>query len=121
MEARQLHPGEFHVTRRQHGNVSVLALAGELDMATSPRLDEALDGVAHDGPIVLDLGELEFIDSHGLHTILARAATLDLTLARPQANVARLLTLIEGARLVPIHDTLDAALAAVDNGRDRGA
>ena len=55
-----------------------LRVIGELDLATAPRLQEALEELPLDGEITLDLGELEFMDSTGLHVIasfaLARAA-----------------------------------------------
>ena len=112
MNAVQLQSGEFQVIREMYGTIRVFVLAGELDMATTPLLSETLDGLARNGPVVLDLGELTFVDSHGLHTIFASAETLDLSLARPQPNVARLLALTGGGRLVRIHDTLEGALDA---------
>ena len=45
------------VTQRENENIAVLALSGELDVATAPELDQritqALDGQS--GPLVLDL------------------------------------------------------------------
>ena|SRR5262249_9984483 len=116
MDAPQLVSGEFQVIRELHGSVRVLVLAGELDMATTPLLSETLDGLGESEAVVLDLGELTFIDSHGLHAIFARAETLDLSLARPQPNVARLLALTGGGRLARIHDTLEGALDAAARG-----
>lgn len=47
-------------------------MAGELDLATSPRLDQALTTALGDAEdIVLDLSEVTFIDSTGLSAILA--------------------------------------------------
>jgi anti-sigma B factor antagonist len=107
--APQLDSGEFQVSRRDVGRVTVLTLSGELDMATTPLLREALDNL--DGcPIVLDVANLTFVDSYGLHVIFSRAATHDVALARPHPHVARLLELTEGATLVPVHATLEAAL-----------
>jgi anti-anti-sigma factor len=50
-----------------------LKLAGELDLATVPQLKEALRDFAPTDPVRLDLGELTFLDSTGLHAILALA------------------------------------------------
>jgi anti-anti-sigma factor len=47
-----------------------LRLQGELDMATAPLLAEALAGMAGDGRPRLDLSELVFMDSSGLHVIV---------------------------------------------------
>jgi anti-sigma B factor antagonist len=58
--------------RREEGR-AVLALKGELDMASAPLLAGALDGAELDGDtlVVLDLQSLQFIDSTGLRAILA--------------------------------------------------
>lgn len=47
-------------------------VAGELDLATSPRLDKALTNALTDADdVVLDLSKVTFIDSTGLSAILA--------------------------------------------------
>jgi anti-sigma B factor antagonist len=55
-----------------------LELRGELDMATSPLLEELLNEAEVDGgnAIVVDLAGLSFMDSSGLHVFIraARAA-----------------------------------------------
>jgi anti-sigma B factor antagonist len=52
--------------------VARLALRGELDMATARKLEEHLMEVEQDGvlAVLLDLRELTFVDSTGLHTFL---------------------------------------------------
>jgi anti-anti-sigma factor len=55
---------------RDVDDACVLALAGELDLASSPSLVERVEAVLPDGrPLVLDLRELTFIDSTGLGAI----------------------------------------------------
>jgi anti-sigma B factor antagonist len=51
----------------------VVALDGELDMASGPLLQSALEGdeVLASPTVVLDLNQLEFLDSTGLRIILA--------------------------------------------------
>lgn len=50
---------------------SMFALHGELDMSTRPVLDEAIAyAVAAGGPLVLDLSELTFMDSTGIHAVV---------------------------------------------------
>ena len=53
-------PEAFSVRTEQHGDAAVVIPTGELDLATAPAL----------GRVVLDLRELEFIDSSGLRTLL---------------------------------------------------
>lgn len=56
---------------RRNGIVR-LALRGELDLGTAPELETHLMRVEQDGvrAVVLDLHELTFVDSTGLHTFL---------------------------------------------------
>jgi anti-anti-sigma factor len=74
-------------------------LIGELDLATVPALNAALDPLAGHGPVTLDLAELTFVDSSGLHAIMQFASSLNgdrpLTLANPPAHVSRLLEIIQ--------------------------
>lgn len=53
--------------------VTSIALSGELDVATAPNLVDELTAVERDGPkaIMLDLRDLGFIDSTGLHALVA--------------------------------------------------
>jgi anti-sigma B factor antagonist len=55
----------FGVTREER----TVRLAGELDMATAPLLKSALAGLPSEGPTALDLSELTFLDSSGLHVL----------------------------------------------------
>jgi anti-sigma B factor antagonist len=51
----------------------VARLSGELDLAASPALEALRDRLLADAParVVIDLRELEFIDSTGLHWLLS--------------------------------------------------
>lgn len=77
-----------------------LALVGELDMATVSILEDRLVHVEGDGValIVLDLGDLSFIDSTGLHAFLRARDRADsnghrLSLVGASPLTRRLLTL----------------------------
>lgn len=77
----------------------VLTLEGELDMATAPLLQRAVqdDGLATKQMLVLDLHRLEFIDSTGLRVILAarkqcRDRGQELAITRGSPQVERLLS-----------------------------
>lgn len=50
----------------------VVALRGELDLASAPRVAVVIEQALHDGwdDLVLDLRGLSFIDSAGLHLLL---------------------------------------------------
>jgi anti-anti-sigma factor len=66
-------PGELSLEHSAQGEGHRLLLAGELDMATAPALEARVAGLCAEGAgeIVLDLGELAFMDSTGLRAILA--------------------------------------------------
>jgi anti-sigma B factor antagonist len=72
-------PSEFAcVTCAERPGVRRVALSGELDIATAPRLEDALSDAARDSvDVILDLRKLEFIDSTGLYTILRAHDELD--------------------------------------------
>ncbi len=95
----------------------VLALDGELDMATAPRLQSAIDdpGVASMPSVVLDLRELQFIDSTGLRVILAalqasRERGQEFAITRGSAQVERLLSITGVAEHVRAIDSPEQAL-----------
>ena len=67
--------GGFFVQSERKGETHVIGLAGELDLGGAPRLeDELRRAEATDASsIVVDLQELEFIDSTGLRLLLMAA------------------------------------------------
>jgi anti-sigma B factor antagonist len=103
-------PGPGHV---------VLAVHGDVDLATAPVLRERLaDGDVQACPaVVVDLGDVPFLDSTGLGVLVAaynRAAGggRALVLARPQRIVRNALRLVQVDTVVDVYDSLDAAVAA---------
>jgi anti-sigma B factor antagonist len=99
-------------------------VSGEVDLHTAPRLRAALDAVTDDSSgdapadVVVDLTQVGFIDSTGLgelvgaHKALARRdATLHLAVT--SGRILRLLSLTGLDEMLPVHQSLDEALAAV--------
>ncbi|HUH80539.1 MAG TPA: STAS domain-containing protein [Solirubrobacteraceae bacterium] len=64
---------QLRIDERREPDRVVIALGGELDMASAPLLQRAIEGadLAEGGMVVLDLQDLQFIDSTGLRVILA--------------------------------------------------
>ncbi|WP_231492640.1 STAS domain-containing protein [Glycomyces sp. NRRL B-16210] len=62
----------------REANETIVALTGEIDLHTAPRLSSAVDAALADAPVrvVLDMRGVTFCDSRGLGTlvVLARAA-----------------------------------------------
>ncbi|HKP19538.1 MAG TPA: STAS domain-containing protein [Gaiellaceae bacterium] len=100
---------------RRNGTV-VVRLAGELDLYNSGEVGETLTQVAGESPdrVVVDLGEVSFIDSTALGTLVeARKHVQDgrLLLASPAPEVRRALEVSGLLALFAVHDSLDDALA----------
>jgi len=89
----------FRVEVHNEDHAVVIGVRGELDLASSPVLQEHFEGVDSDASLlIVDLRELEFMDSTGL-SILVKAHQQALekgqqfALVRGSQQVQRLLTL----------------------------
>jgi anti-sigma B factor antagonist len=104
-----------HLTTGECGGQAVVTLSGELDVADAAGVVAALEAtVAHQCEIIIDLAELEFIDSSGLAALArirkqARQAGGDVLLAAPQDQVLRVLTLTRMLDDFSVHASVDAA------------
>jgi len=105
---------QLSLETKSRNGVACVAVRGELDMATAPRLDECLAPVEDDGvsAIVLDLRDLTFIDSFGLRALLRardRAKTNQhrLVLVGANASARRLFELTRTEFLLDDPDTAD--------------
>jgi anti-sigma B factor antagonist len=106
----------FEVEVRDADQAVVIGVSGELDLASSPALEHELDsGSAAQAPVVIvDLRELEFMDSTGL-SVLVRAhqrATENgqqFVVVRGPQQVQRLLTLTGVADRLTLVDSPDEA------------
>ncbi len=70
-------PPQTEIVAYDHGDAPGLTVRGEIDIATSPELKLAIDNAIREsaGAFVLDLCDVEFLDSSGLNLVLrARAA-----------------------------------------------
>src|SRR3954452_13468460 len=92
----------FSVTRtgEDDGRV-VLAVSGEVDTYTSARLRDALNEAVESGAtdVVLDVSEMEFIDSTGLGVLVGALKKLQerdgkLTLRKPRPTALEVLTIV---------------------------
>jgi anti-anti-sigma factor len=67
---------DFEVRDRTHGETRILTLTGELDLGSGAVLADAIARACAAGSprLILDIRELEFIDSTGLREIVAGKA-----------------------------------------------
>jgi len=107
---------ELRVSSRSQGDYVVLALVGEIDLYTAPRLQSELTSALSDGKptqIVVDMSGVEFCDSTGMNVLLAahRAATErggQLALAAPRPSVRKILEVTGLQSVFTIHDDVTA-------------
>ena len=85
---RAARPQPFEVRTAKQDGHWVVAVQGEIDLATVGTLEAYLNGVT--GPVVLDLGAVTFIDSMGL-TLLLRKTKNGLAVRDVSPQVRRLL------------------------------
>jgi anti-sigma B factor antagonist len=108
---------ELEITvRKATGDAAVVAVAGEIDVYTSPVLQERLVEVLRDGSpsIILDLSKVTFLDSTGLGVLITalkrcRSAGGDLVLVTAQPNVLKVLEITGLNDVFQIYDSVDDA------------
>ena len=100
---------------------SVVAAAGELDIATAPRLLEAVATLERSGTraFAIDLSALTFIDSSGINALRAAVRSahergVGAIVAAPSARVQRVLDLVKLGEIVPVEPSLAAAFERLD-------
>jgi anti-sigma B factor antagonist len=105
---------------RSEGGELILTIAGELDLATAPKVREPLERAIEAGTnrVVVDMLECGFIDSTGLGVLLHAAKRLEedggaMALVCVDDQIKRLLELTMIDRTIPVFDTRADALADV--------
>jgi anti-sigma B factor antagonist len=95
---------------------AIVLVGGELDIAVAPRVAAAVDRLVDIGftRVVIDLRELIFLDSAGVHTIesahrSARRRGCAVSLVRGSAAVQRVLEVTGAASLLAFDDERRAA------------
>jgi anti-sigma B factor antagonist len=101
----------LRVVVREGGDAIIVTVSGELDLASSPQLGEALARLrpAPGARLILDLRELGFIDVTGLRMLLgardqARDRGTELALVNVPRVVRRLLSLSGATELLQAVD-----------------
>ncbi len=92
----------------------VVSVSGDVDLVSSPELRRVLDDALEVSPhVVVDVGDMSFIDSSGLSTLVdvqrrAREAGGGLTLRRPSRMLSRLLHITRLETVLAVEDADDA-------------
>jgi anti-sigma B factor antagonist len=109
----------FDVSELQSDGVPVLAVQGEIDVATAPQLRERLLALAdHDhAVVVLDLSGVSFVDSTALGVLVSGAKRLrsgggDLRLVVTEPHIAKVLAITGLTDVFQIYTTTGEAISA---------
>src|SRR3954463_1379162 len=101
-----------------HPPYTVLAVKGEVDVYTAPRLREKLVELVSQGKhqIVVDLEGVDFLDSTGLGGLVVglrrrRSHDGDLPLVSTQHRILKVFEITGLTKFFAIHDTIDSAVA----------
>jgi len=114
----------MHLTTHDSAGLTVVTVAEDrIDAAVAIAFKEAMRNATQGGagPVILDLGRVDFIDSSGLGAIVAVMKHLGpdrrLHLAALLPNVDRVFRLTRMDSVFPIHDSLNHATDAI-TGQD---
>ncbi|HEY5169417.1 MAG TPA: STAS domain-containing protein [Thermoleophilia bacterium] len=108
------------------GRPPVVALEGEFDLDTVPEVDRflrrALGPLYHQDNLVIDMAQTTFVDSSFIGFLLRlsaaqRAKQRELLLVRPCGQVRRVFAIVGLHNMVPVFDTIEAAVDSLLSGR----
>lgn len=110
----------LHIATRPLCGAPAVTLAGELDIAGVLEAEQAVDAAIRDsrGALVLDLSDLDFLDSSGIRVVLRARALLarderDLAIVCPAGAVRRAFEVAGIDDLLALFPTRTAAVAAL--------
>jgi anti-sigma B factor antagonist len=115
-------PGELELTSAYLGrNAHVVTLAGELDVATAPALQDELERVLAEGATdaVVDLLGVSFVDSVALGILVDASKQMKahggtLRIVCDDRRIARIIEITGLDRVLRIHTTLRNALESLE-------
>jgi anti-sigma B factor antagonist len=108
--------GDVEVTRETlpEGPV-VVRVEGELDMATAGDFEDAIGDSEPDRRLVIDLSDCTFLDSSAVRVLVSTARAAgesrgQVSLVANDPGILRVLEIAGVDTMLPVHDTLDAAI-----------
>jgi anti-sigma B factor antagonist len=107
---------ELSLATREVGGYTVVEVRGEVDIYTSSLLRERLVEVVEAGAkrVVVDLSQVDFLDSSGLGVLVGalkrlRTAGGDLSLVCQQEKLLKIFRITALDRVFALHETVEAA------------
>lgn len=109
----------MQIATQEQGAVSIVAVAGRVDSATAPELENTLKRLveAEKTQIVLDLLGVEYMSSAGLRAMVSTLKAVkrvngDLRVANPSARVDEVLRLAGLSSIFAIYPSREAAISS---------
>jgi anti-sigma B factor antagonist len=106
------------IRRTERPPWTVLSVGGELDVVGAPDLRQAVVKAVADGcrGLILDISDLDFIDSFGIGAVVAALKRLrqrggELALVCPSPRIRRVFEICDLDRIIAVHDSIDGAAA----------
>jgi anti-sigma B factor antagonist len=100
------------------GDRTVLAVAGEIDVYTAPKLREQIVALVDEGryDLIIDMSAVDFLDSTGLGVLVGglkrvRAHDGSLALVCAEERILKIFRITGLTKVFPIHATVDEAVA----------
>ena len=119
---------ELSMSTRIVGDHTVLAVGGEVDVYTAPRLRERLIELVEHGArhVVVDLARVEFLDSTGLGVLVGtlkrlRAINGTLGLVCAHERLLKIFRITALDRVFALYDTVELATTVADPHADPSA
>jgi anti-anti-sigma factor len=110
----------MEITTRKQDNAMVITAKGRLDAVSSPEFEKGLAELIAEGEkvLIIDFGELDYISSAGLRSILATAKKLkakdgQLLLSALKDTVKKVFEVSGFSSIIPIHESVESALAQI--------
>ncbi len=112
---------DLSLSTRTEGDRTVVAVGGEIDVYTAPKLREQLIDLVSNGNyhIIVDMESVEFLDSTGLGVLVGglkrvRAHDGSLQLVCTQERILKIFRITGLTKVFPIHASVDEAITATD-------
>lgn len=103
------------IRRSEQPPWTVLSAGGDLDVVGAPELRQAVVTVVSEGArlLVLDLSDLDFVDSFGIGAVVGALKRLrqrggDLALVCPTPRIRRVFEICDLDRILAFHDSMDS-------------
>jgi len=112
---------DLSLSTRTEGERTIVAVGGEIDVYTAPKLREQLIDLVSNGHyhLIVDMEAVEFLDSTGLGVLVGglkrvRAHDGSLRLVCDQERILKIFRITGLTKVFPIHASVDEAVAATD-------